>query len=218
MLTIEELDDCVKQIFSNNRVKSVDTVYEQIEGKMDILKLVFVIHNLQTKSAPIILTKIIFKVDSMKISLKENSFSYLYDMNCKYRQMFFRTSEELKGKLRKVIKDNLFGPNLLGLSEFMSGPATKINEELKKISAIEHTVFNVKYDPKVEILPCESQSFDFTIDVNNAYKLEMNIRKNKEKDFTYTFELNGKYIKKDVHNLQNIAKIVAEIIKNNLEV
>lgn len=218
MLTIEELDDSVRKVFSESRVKSVETVYEHVDGQMDTLKLIFVIHQLQTREFPVMLTKLIFKVDSMKISLKENSLSYLYDINCKYRQMFFKGEEDLQKKLRKIIKDRMFGPNLLAMSEFMNGPATQINEELKKSGTVDHTVFNVKYDPKVEVLPCESQSFDFTIDVNNAYKVEMNIRKNNKNDFTYNFEMNGKYIKKEVHNLQNIAKVAAETIKNNLQV
>jgi hypothetical protein len=217
MLAIEAVDRCIKNVFKGVKMRSIETLYEKIDGKSDALKLVFVLHQIDLGKQPIILTKFVFKTDVMKISLIEDSFTYLYDINCQYKQMFFRSEEELTMKLKTIVKKALFGPNVQALSSFMAGPATQINAELKKIRAIEHTVFNVKYDPKIAVLPCESQSFDFVINVNNAYDVEMNLRKIKGNDFTYTFEINKEYIKKDVHNLENIAGVVAGVLKTNLQ-
>jgi len=217
MLTIESVDSCIKDVFKGVKMRSVETLYEKIDGKTDALKLVFVLHQIELGAQPIILTKFVFKTDVMKVMLVEDSFTYLYDINCKYKQMFFRSEEELKMKLKTIVKKALFGPNVQALSSFMAGPATQINAELKKIGAVEHTVFNVKYDPKIAVLPCESQSFDFLINVNNAYDVQMNLRKIGGNDFAYTFEINKEYIKKDVHNLQNIAGVVAGVLKTNLQ-
>lgn len=217
MLTVESVDSCIKEVFKGVKMRSIETLYERIEGSSDSLKLVVVMHQIDLGEQPIILTKFVFKTDVMKLMLAENSFTYLYDINCQYKQIYFRSEEELKAKLKTIVKKGLFGPNVRALSSFMAGPATQINTELKKIGALDHTVFNVKYDPKVEVVPCESQSFDFLINVNNAYDVQMNLRKIKGNDFTYTFEINKEYIKKDVHNLQNIAGVVANILKTNLQ-
>ena len=218
MLTIEAVDSCIKSVFKGVKMRSIETLYEKIDGKSDALKLIFVLHQIDLGPTPIIMTKIVFKTDTMKIMLVEDSFTYLYDINCQYKQIYFKNEEELAKKLKVILKKVLFGPNVQALSQFMAGPATQINSELKKMGAVEHTVFNVKYDPKIAVLPCESQSFDFIVNVNNAYDVEMNLRKNGGSNFTYSFKINGEYIKKDSHNLQNIAGVVANVLKTNLKV
>ena len=217
MITIESVDNCIKEVFKGVKMRSIETLYEKIEGSPDTLKLVIVLHQIEIGQQPIIMTKFVFKTDVMKVMLKENSFTYLYDINCKYKQIFFRNEDELRSKLKVIIKKALFGKNVQALSSFLAGPATQINMELKKSGATDQTVFNVKYDPKIAVLPCESQSFDFVINVNNAYDVQMNLRKLGGDDFSYTFEINKEYIKKDVHNLGNIAGVVATILKNNLQ-
>ena len=213
-MQVSDLDAILKNIFKNVKSRDVDVIYEKSDNA-DFYKLIYVLQMPQIGDVPILMTKFIFKIDLMKITVTDMSFSYLYDMNCQYRMFNFKNSEDLESKVLKVFKKKIFGPNILELSKFMLSPATFINEELKKISG-QHTVFNVKYDPKVSVMPCEAQSFDFSMDVDNAYNVELNIRKNNNQSYTYTFEINGEYIRKDVNYLQNIAAVVADTLKTNL--
>lgn len=213
-MQVSDLDAILKNIFKDVKSRDVDVVYEKSDNA-DFYKLIYVLHLPQIGEIPILMTKFIFKVDLMKLMVLDDTFSYLYDMNCQYRMFNFKDDVDLESKVLKIFKKKLFGANILEISKFMLSPATFINEELKKISA-QHTVFNVKYDPKISVMPCEAQSFDFSMDVDNAYKVDLNIRKNTNQSYTYTFEINGEYIRKDVNYLQNISALIASTLKNNL--
>ena len=99
-IKISEIEEVFREIFSeeDSLANSIDTVYESAEDK-DFLKLVISIHNLSTEDTNIIHTKFIFKVDNEKRHLVENSFIYLYDINCVYHKIEFDSVIDLKKKI-----------------------------------------------------------------------------------------------------------------------
>lgn len=215
-LTIEQVSNVIKDIFYDSKVRVIDNVYEKPEGSFDYLKLVIVLHQLNYKKLSLLHTKFIFKTDIHKVMLLDNSFSYLYDMNCQYKMLNFKDENDLRSKIEYVLDNKRFGNNILALSNFMKAPASTINEYYRNKNVTNVSIFNVKYDPKVNILPCEAQSFDFELDVNNASTIKLNIKKDGSNSFSYVFNIDGKYIKIDAHDLSDLITTIAETIKNNI--
>ena len=89
-IKIAEIENMFKEFFDaeDGKVSSVETVYETPKDE-DFLKLVISLHGLNTENSTIIHTKFIFKVDTNKRHLIENSFIYLYDINCIYHKIEF---------------------------------------------------------------------------------------------------------------------------------
>ena len=96
-IKIAEIEQVFKDIFDEEggMVNSVDTVYE-MSPEEDFLKLVISIHGLTLEDTSIIHTKFIFKTDLEKREIIEESFIYLYDINCVYHRIEFSTIIDLK--------------------------------------------------------------------------------------------------------------------------
>ena len=103
-IKISEIEEVFKEVFDeeNGVVTSVDTVYETPDEE-DYLKLIISIHGLSVEDISIIHTKFIFKVDTEKRNIIDNSFIYLYDINCVYHKMEFTNVIELKQKIEDII-------------------------------------------------------------------------------------------------------------------
>jgi hypothetical protein len=228
MIKISEVEQIFKDIFQDEdgKVSSVDTVYELSKDK-DFYKLVISIHNISIEDTLIIHTKFIFKTDLDKISLTENSFIYLYDINCVYNKVNFKNSIELKSKIEDIIKSNDFGVDIQILSDFIEAPAMFLNYYMRRSKITDYSIFDVEYEPKFKTVPCEDITFDFEINVNDNYKIELSITKeeeNEEKDYdTYRFQFQflDEYSTTETDTLKNIhftigsniAKILDEKLK-----
>ena len=97
-ITIKEIEDSIKNIFKDAEVLNTTSVYEHIEGSDD-LKLIIFINKLFQKEISVLYTKLIFVVDYGKKKLVNNSFLYLYDINCKYTNVEFSDTDEFEKKL-----------------------------------------------------------------------------------------------------------------------
>jgi hypothetical protein len=228
MIKISEVEQIFKDIFQDEdgKVSSVDTVYELSKDK-DFYKLVISIHNISIEDTLIIHTKFIFKTDLNKINLVENSFIYLYDINCVYNKVNFKNSIELKSKIEDIIKSNDFGVDIQILSDFIEAPAMFLNYYMRRSKITDYSIFDVEYEPKFKTVPCEDITFDFEINVNDNYKIELSITKqeeNEEKDYdTYRFQFQflDEYTTAETDTLKNIhftigsniAKILDEKLK-----
>jgi hypothetical protein len=228
MIKISEVEQIFKDIFQDEdgKVSSVDTVYELSKDK-DFYKLVISIHNISIEDTLIIHTKFIFKTDLDKINLTENSFIYLYDINCVYNKVNFKNSIELKSKIEDIIKSNDFGVDIQILSDFIEAPAMFLNYYMRRSKITDYSIFDVEYEPKFKTVPCEDITFDFEINVNDNYKIELSITKeeeNEEKDYdTYRFQFQflDEYSTTETDTLKNIhftigsniAKILDEKLK-----
>lgn len=227
-LRIKELEDAFKEIFQDveGKVSSIDTVYEMSE-KEDYYKLVISIHNLSVEDTLIIHTKFIFKTDTNKQFLNDNSFIYLYDINCVYHKVDFDNIIDLKTKIEEIIKSNDFGEDIQILSDFIEVPYVLklLYEKRRKIT--DYSIFDVEYEPKFKTTPCDKTTFDFKININNNYDIHLSIsKKEREEDEDYdTYKFQFKFLDEyktvendTLNNIHftmgsNIAKILDEKLK-----
>ncbi len=194
MTRIAEIEQAFKDIFEEEEglVQSIDTVYEMSQDE-DFYKLVISIHGLSVEDTLIIHTKFIFKVDLEKRNLIDNSFIYLYDINCNYRKVDFNNVVDMKNKIEDIIQSNDFGEDIQILSDFIEAPAMFLNYYMRRAKITDYSIFDVKYEPKFKTTPCDKVTFDFEIDVNNNYKISVSIYKidrpsNEDEGDTYRYQ------------------------------
>ena len=178
MIKISEIEQTFKDLFEEEegKVQSVETTYETSENEK-FLKLVISLHGLSLEDALIIHTKFIFKTDTHKRHLIEDSFIYLFDINCNYHRVEFDSVIDMKKKVEDVIESVDFGTDIQILSDFIEAPAMFLNYYLRKENITDYSVFDVKYEPKFKTVPCDKTTFDFEIDVNNNYIFNVSVRK-----------------------------------------
>lgn len=231
-IKISEIEEIFKEVFDeeNGVVTSVDTVYETPDEE-DYLKLIISIHGLSVEDISIIHTKFIFKVDTEKRNIIDNSFIYLYDINCVYHKMEFNNVIELKQKVEDIIESNNFGQDMQILSDFIEAPAMFINYYMRRAKITDYSIFDVEYQPKFKTTPCDKTTFDFKININNNYNMDLSIYKidrpsDDEEDNVDTYKFQFKFMDeimtvetdtlKNFHFFigSNIAKILDRKLKN----
>lgn len=222
-IRISDVEQTFKEIFEEEegRVGSVETVYELSKNE-DFYKLVISVHNLSISETLIIHTKFIFKTDLSKKYLVDNSFIYLYDINCIYHQIEFDNTVDLKNKIEDVIESNDFGEDLQILSDFIESPAMFLNYYMKRARITDYSVFEVKYNPKFKTVPCEKVTFDFEINVNNNYRIFLSIAKRRERDekrdiYIFKFRFLDEHTKVESINLNNIHFLIGSEIAKLLD-
>jgi len=177
MIRIAEIEQTFKDIFEEQGlIQSIDTVYELSKNE-EFYKLVISIHGLSVEDTLIIHTKFIFKTDIDKRKLIDNSFIYLYDINCNYRKVDFRNIIDLKSKIEDIIQSNDFGEDIQILSDFIEAPAMFLNHYMRRAKITDYSIFDVIYEPKFKTAPCDAITFDFEVNVNNNYKINISIYK-----------------------------------------
>lgn len=178
MIRISEIEQAFKDIFQEEEgvVRSIETVYESPD-EGDFLRLVISIHGLSTEDTSIIHTKFIFKVDKGKSEVIEDTFIYLYDINCIYHRIEFKNIVDLKKKIEDIIESKDFGEDLQILSDFIEAPAMFLNYYMRRAKITDYSVFDVKYEPKFKTTPCDKTTFDFKVNINNNYNIDLSISK-----------------------------------------
>jgi hypothetical protein len=199
-IKISEIEEIFKEVFDeeNGVVTSVDTVYETPDEE-DYLKLIISIHGLSVDDISIIHTKFIFKVDKEKRNIIDNSFIYLYDINCVYHKIEFTNVIELKQKIEDIIESNNFGQDMQILSDFIEAPAMFINYYMRRAKITDYSIFDVEYQPKFKTTPCDKTTFDFKININNNYNMDLSIYKidrpsDDEEDNVDTYKFQFKFM------------------------
>ena len=192
-MRISEVESIFRDIFSEEEgvVRSVETVYEAPE-EQDFLKLVISIHGLVTEDNTIIHTKFIFKTDLDKRNVIEDSFIYLYDINCVYHKIEFKNALDMEEKVQDIIQSKDFGEDLQILSDFIEAPAMFLNYYMRRHKITDYSIFDVEYQPKFKTTPCDKTTFDFKININNQYDVDLSIQKidrDEEEEYdTYKFQ------------------------------
>lgn len=224
-MLISDLEQIIDEIFNQEEgmVKSVDTVYE---SSNDGYKLVISIHGLVLEDTSVIHTKFIFKVDKEKRNVVEKYFHYLYDINCIYHKIKFESNVDLKNKILDILRNNNFGDDILILSDFINASAVFLNHYMRKANITEYSIFDVEYEPKFKITKCENTTFNFKININDNYFMELSIKKlEDEKDptiyrFKFDFMEESDIVETDkLDNIHftigsNIARILDKKLKN----
>lgn len=214
-MTFQEASEKVLEFFKDSQVVKTSSVWEKFEDGKGY-KWVLVLHNLNWGEAIVIHTKFILKTDINKKDLIQKQFSYLYDMNCKYRYVDFEDVNDLELKLTQIITENKFGENVKSLSTFLTNPAMKLNDFLFKKEIDNYSVFDFEYDPHYSILPCKLINFDFKFDVNNTHKIELNLKKEENNKFVYRFKMDDAFTEIETDDLMNIEGIITQYIKSKI--
>jgi hypothetical protein len=228
-MRISEVESVFRDIFSEEEgvVRSVETVYETPE-EGDFLKLIISIHGLVTEDSTIIHTKFIFKTDLEKRNVIEDSFIYLYDINCVYHKIEFKNIIDMEEKVQDIIQSKDFGEDLQILSDFIEAPAMFLNYYMRRQKITDYSIFDVEYQPKFKTTPCDETTFDFKININNQYDMELSIQKidrtEDEEIDTYKFQFRfmDEIVTEETDTLQNvhffigsnIAKLLDKKLKN----
>lgn len=228
-IKISEIEQTFKDIFEeeNGVVTSVESVYE-LSPEEDFYKLVISIHGLSIEDVSIIHTKFIFKTDLDKRNIVEDSFIYLYDINCVYHKIEFSNVIDLKEKIEDIIESNDFGSDIQILSDFIEAPSMFLNYYMRRAKITDYSIFDVEYEPKFKTTPCDKTTFDFKININNSYNMELSIRKIEriEEEEVDTYKFQFKFMDeietietdtlKNVHFYigDNIARILDKKLKN----
>jgi len=188
MIRIAEIEQTFKDVFEEEEglVQSVETVYE-LSGDEEFYRLVISIHGLSIEDTSIIHTKFIFKTDLDKRNIIDSSFIYLFDINCIYHKIEFKSVMDLKKKIEDVIESGNFGEDIKILSDFIEAPAMFLNYYMRRYDITDYSVFDVKYEPKFKTTACDKTTFDFEIDINNNYKIDLSIYKIDMYKFQFKF-------------------------------
>ena len=228
-IKISEIEEVFKEVFDEEKgvVNTVETIYE-MSNKEDFLKLVISVHGLATEDTSIIHTKFIFKTDLEKRNIIDNSFIYLYDINCVYHKIEFSTIIDLKKKIEDIVESKNFGEDLQILSDFIEAPAMFLNYYMKRAKITDYSIFDVEYEPKFKTTPCDKTTFDFKININDNYHMELSISKidAEDKDEKDTYRYQFRFMDeietveadtlKNLHYFigSNIAKLLDRKLKN----
>ena len=228
-IKISEIEEVFKEVFDEEKgvVNTIETIYE-MSNQEDFLKLVISVHGLATEDTSIIHTKFIFKTDLEKRNIIDNSFIYLYDINCIYHKIEFSTIIDLKKKIEDVVESKNFGEDLQILSDFIEAPAMFLNYYMKRAKITDYSIFDVEYEPKFKTTPCDKTTFDFKININDNYHMELSISKidAEDKDEKDTYRYQFRFMDeietveadtlKNLHYFigSNIAKLLDRKLKN----
>ena len=228
-IKISEIEEVFKEVFDEEKgvVNTIETIYE-MSNQEDFLKLVISVHGLATEDTSIIHTKFIFKTDLEKRNIIDNSFIYLYDINCVYHKIEFSTIIDLKKKIEDIVESKNFGEDLQILSDFIEAPAMFLNYYMKRAKITDYSIFDVEYEPKFKTTPCDKTTFDFKININDNYHMELSISKidADEKDEKDTYRYQFRFMDeietveadtlKNLHYFigSNIAKLLDRKLKN----
>ena len=177
-IRVSDVEESIREVFeeAEGKVSSVDTVFESIEDEEEY-KLVISMHHVSMGDTVVIHTKLVFRTDPEKRFLTQDSFVYLYDINCVYHKIDFENTLDLKTKVRDIMESNDFGKDLQILSDFIEAPGMFLNYYMKKHDITEYSVFDVTYNPKFKTISCDRMTFDFDINVNNNYTISLSIKK-----------------------------------------
>lgn len=214
-MEIKEVEKVIKEVLGNADILNTENVYEKIKGS-DNLKLVIFFNKLFHQKHSVLYTKLIFVTNPSKTEIVQNSFLYLYDINCIYNNVDFTDTTDLKNRLKNIFQKELFGPNLKVLTQFIEKPSFLINEWLKENKIPEINVTNVQYKPKMFILPCKSLFFSFLLSVNNT-EVELTITKEGENQFNLAFNILNNIINIEKSNLKSLIQTIGETLKNNIK-
>lgn len=224
-MRISEVEQIFKDTFQEEEglVKSVDTVYEK-SSNGEFYRLVISIHDLSFEDTSIIHTKFIFRTDINKRELSDMSFIYLYDINCIYHKIEFKNPLDLKEKIEGIIKSGNFGQDILILSDFTQAPAMFLNYYMKRYDITEYSVFDVVYEPKFKTAPCDETTFDFKININDNYKIDLSIFKidedieeEKPSYYKFQFKFMDEIVTKESDKIDNIHFFIGQNISTILD-
>lgn len=213
-IKISEIKNTLDDIFGNSLITSVDYKYVNKDNKND--NLILYLNNISSQEFNVIYTKILFNVDKKRNQLSENSFSYLYDINCVYRKVDFTDIQDFETKIKNIFKNNKFGRDIKILSQFIKSPSMIINKWFSDNITDNISVVNVVYNPKLNNMSCENTMFVFDINTNKNIDFTVNIKKVNINNYTINISNSSDTTKIETENLDTLTEDIGNTIKNNI--
>lgn len=214
-ILVGDLVNEIKNVFNSTKVRSVESVYEKIEGTND-LRLVISLNRVLFDNVNVFYTKLIFTTNDSKGKLTKDYFTYLFDINCEYVRIDFSTLEDLSNKLNSIFKSNKFGDDIKILSNFSKSPSTLINTWFEENNITDISVTNVNED-KINLVPCESLFFNFKIDLNNNNVVDLTLTKKSNNEYLYNFKIFDKVYSDKQTSLKNFIETIGDNLKNKIK-
>jgi len=207
-ILVGDLENKILEIFDSSKVLSVD----KQSGSTD--KFIISINRILYNDINVIYTKFVFHVDDTK--LKNNYFSYLYDINCEYIRIDFSDLNDFGNKISNIFKENKFGKDIKILSDFIKSPSTLINKWFQENKITNISVVNLDFT-KIEIIPCEDISFDFKIELNNNQKVDLTIKKESDNKYLFNFKFLDNIYEEEQKNLNRLIETIGNNLKNKIK-
>ncbi len=212
-MTWIELQKVIEKIFEQTHLHRFKAILEKdVNGWNWILNF----HKLTSPTTLIIHTRFIFKLDENKENLRSNEFLYLYDLNCKYKLIKFKDAENLEERINKILEQDLFGKNLMAISELMIAPEQTINNYFYENDIEGYSIYSFDYSPEYVVIPCQKLSLDFKFNVNNKTDVSLDVRKIKDETFKLTFKFLDKNTIVELEDLTNLIGAIAMYIQKNI--
>lgn len=212
VITVQNIYDTLKEIFENDDVFSTDSVFEHANNN---LRLIISVNKIYSKNEINIFTKLMFNVNKEKNSLVSNSFKYLYEINCQFKEIGFENLLDFKNKLIDIITNNKFGNDLKILSDLIKKPEHTINEWFYRKNIKNLSVTGFKFKPDIKNVPCKELIFKFSITINEKDDITLNIQKTDVDEFKLTFNIFNKNIIIEKNDISELEEIIGETLKNN---
>ena len=213
VIGLTELNDIIKKIFDDTKVSSVNTTYEKNDNGF---KLIITLNNLYYNKTNVIHTKLIFYVDKEKSKLVNNYFHYLYDINCKFSKVSFNDIGDLEKKINDVFDNRKFGEDIKVLSDLSIQLIGLVNKWLSDNDVNTISLYNITYSPIVDVVPCDSMSFNFDINLDDIRFIKLNIKKNSDNEFKLSFNESDWFKDITIDSLKAIPQTIGEIVKNHI--
>jgi hypothetical protein len=207
-----DLQTKIKDIFENATMIDFKDVLEKDKNGWN---WILSFQNLRTDTALIAHTKFIFKLNEEKTELRKNDFLYLKDLNCLYKIVKFDDLESLRDQIHEIFTQDLFGDNLLAISELLVSPEMNINQVFYDRKIEGYSIFNFAYEPKAAIVPCQDFMMEFEFNVNNKYDITLTIRK--EDDFHITFKHGEDIEEHNEEDLKKLTELIVIYVQKNIE-
>ena len=213
IIGLAELETVIKNVFSDTKVSSVNTTYEESDKGY---KVIVTINNIYYDKTNVIHTKLMFYTDKKKSKLINNHFDYLYDLNCKFRKVEFNDVTDLESKLNFVFDNRKFGRDIKILSDLNVVLTSTVNKWLKDNDIDTISLYNITYNPIVDVIPCDSLFFQFEINLDDTRFIKMNVKKIDDSNFKLTFSEGDWFEDITIDSLKAIPQTIGEIVKNHI--
>jgi hypothetical protein len=209
-------------------IDNLNYFYKTVSGKLINLNDKK-INKTKNKETIIVNNKEITLTNDNVIKKSNLSFIYLYDINCVYHQMDFKSVIDLKEKVLDIIESKDFGEDLQILSDFIEAPAMFLNYSMRRHKITDYSIFDVEYQPKFKTTPCDKTTFDLKVNINNYYNMDLSISKvdrNEEEDEVDSYKFQFRFMDEietlesdtlsNVHYFigSNLAKLLDKKLKN----
>lgn len=211
---LAELNKVIKKIFDDTKVSAVNTTYEKNDDNG--FKLIITLNNMYYDKTNVIHTKLIFYVNKEKSKLVDNYFHYLYDLNCKFRKISFTDIEDFERKVNDIFDNRKFGRDIKILSDLSIQLTSMVNKWLSENDVNTISLYNINYNPIVDVVPCDSMSFNFDINLDDIRFIKLIIKKISDDEFKLSFNENEWFKDITIDSLKAIPQTIGEIVKNHI--